>query len=86
MPERTCIGCGRKAEQGALVRLTMSEATVVVDRERRLGGRGAWLHPDESCLEKAAKRKALGRALRRSGATADVAALRVLLTGNARKD
>jgi len=55
-----------------------------VDRVRR-GGRGAWIHPDEACLEKAVRRKAFGRAFRGQVA-AEQEALRAQLTGNARKD
>ena len=44
---------------------------VVPDPERRRPGRGAWLHPDVSCLDLAVRRKAFGRALR-SGVGPDV--------------
>jgi len=83
-PERTCIGCGTRAPAGRLVRLAAVEGRVAVDRERR-GGRGAWLHPSEECLDRAAKRRAFGRAFRRE-VVADAVLLRVQLTGNARKD
>jgi predicted RNA-binding protein YlxR (DUF448 family) len=39
---------------------------VVPDPERRRPGRGAWLHPDVSCLDLAVRRKAFARALRSS--------------------
>jgi predicted RNA-binding protein YlxR (DUF448 family) len=39
---------------------------VVPDPERRRPGRGAWLHPDVSCLDLAVRRKGFGRALRSS--------------------
>jgi len=39
-------------------------AVVLPDPERRLPGRGAWLHPGLSCLELAVRRRAFGRALR----------------------
>ena len=84
-PTRTCVGCGGKAPQRALVRLRAEGDRVIVDRERS-GGRGAWLHPAEPCLERAARRRAFGRALRAEGVRADAAALRVELTGSARKD
>ena len=84
-PERTCIGCGLKAGQADLVRLVLVEGQVAVDRMRR-GGRGAWLHPEPPCLERAVKRRVLARALRAEGVRADAAALRGELTGKARKD
>ncbi len=84
-PVRTCIGCGGRAAQRTLVRVKAVEERVIVDRERS-GGRGAWLHAAPPCLERAMKRRAFARALRAEGARADAAALRVELTGNARKD
>jgi uncharacterized protein len=84
-PIRTCVGCGAKAPQRELVRLVAEGDRVRVDREMS-GGRGAWLHAADPCLERAVKRRALGRALRVEGARADADALRLGLTGNARKD
>ena len=49
--------------------------TCVLDAQRRLPGRGANLHPDPQCLERAERRKAFPRALRVSGPL-DTAALR----------
>jgi predicted RNA-binding protein YlxR (DUF448 family) len=37
---------------------------IVPDPQARLPGRGAYLHPSQTCLEQAQRRKALGRALR----------------------
>ncbi|WP_242340166.1 MULTISPECIES: DUF448 domain-containing protein [Anaeromyxobacter] len=84
-PVRTCVGCGERAAQRQLVRLTTDGERVIFDR-RRGGGRGAWLHASVGCLEKALRRRALPRALRRPEAVVDAAALRVELTGSARKD
>ncbi|HJQ01869.1 MAG TPA: YlxR family protein [Jatrophihabitans sp.] len=39
---------------------------VLPDPRRRAPGRGAWLHPDPACVERAERRRAFGRALRRS--------------------
>jgi len=36
----------------------------VIDRERRLGGRGAYVHPDPACLERAVRRGGLARAFK----------------------
>jgi uncharacterized protein len=46
-----------KDEQNGSVRLAP-------DPQRRLPGRGAWLHPNTACLEQAVRRKAFTRALR----------------------
>ena len=85
-PVRTCVGCGGKAGRRELVRLRIEGERVVIDRDRKGGGRGAWLHADPSCLQQAIKRRALPRAFRGKGASFDASALNVGLTGNARKD
>jgi hypothetical protein len=84
-PIRTCVGCGERTAQRDLVRLRTEGERVIVDR-RRAGGRGAWLHSDAACLEKALRRRAFARALRRKDAIVDAATLRAELTGNPRKD
>ncbi|WP_245812123.1 DUF448 domain-containing protein [Actinophytocola xinjiangensis] len=43
------------------------DGTVALDLRRRAGGRGAWIHPDASCLDKAERRRAFARALRVPG-------------------
>ena len=83
-PERTCIGCGQKAGQAQLVRLALANGRVLVDREKR-GGRGAWLHPAETCLERAVKRRVIARAFRQPAVVADTAVFMELLTRSGRK-
>jgi uncharacterized protein len=75
-----------RADQGELVRLRIDGERVVIDGRRRAGGRGAWLHPAGACLEQAARRRAFAQAFRGPKAAVEVEALRVELTGNARKD
>jgi predicted RNA-binding protein YlxR (DUF448 family) len=60
-PVRTCVGCGRRRAQVELVRL------FVAGGELQLGsgeGRGAYVCPRESCVEKARRSRLLGRSLR----------------------
>jgi predicted RNA-binding protein YlxR (DUF448 family) len=83
-PVRTCVGCGERAEQRALARLRVEGERVVIDRDRS-GGRGAWLHATEECLDKALRRRAFARAFRGKAGSIDADALRAGLTGNARK-
>lgn len=72
-PERTCIGCGRKARKDELLRivLTGDEAAddfvrLVPDSIGRMKGRGAYLCRKRECLELAVKRKAFNRAFRQA--------------------
>lgn len=69
-PVRTCVGCRATGPRSALLRVvavTESAVVLVVDVNRTMPGRGAWLHPDPGCLEKAERRRAFGRALRVAG-------------------
>jgi predicted RNA-binding protein YlxR (DUF448 family) len=52
---------------GELLRITVVDGELVLDLRRRIGGRGAWLHPDLDCLDKAERRRAFARALRVPG-------------------
>ena len=64
---RTCIGCRQSLPVGTLVRVVLDGTRVVVDGQRRLPGRGAWVHPARACVEQADRRRAWGRALRAQG-------------------
>ncbi|MGH3521058.1 MAG: YlxR family protein [Haloechinothrix sp.] len=66
-PVRTCVGCRRRALNSELLRVVAADGRLVVDTRGRLGGRGAWLHPDLECLAAAQRRRAFPRALRVSG-------------------
>lgn len=79
-PVRTCIGCGRKRERAALVRIVAVEGEVVVDRQTRLPGRGAWLC-GSPCVAPAVKRKAFGRAFRGKVGRVDPGRLELALGG-----
>lgn len=71
VPLRRCVGCGRQRPQAELVRLAaVQDEGIVVDRERRRGGRGAYLCPDSSCVKRALARGSLSRALRVPGSGA----------------
>ena len=82
-PIRTCVGCRVRASRAVLLRVVAVEAggdiVVVPDPHHRLAGRGAWLHPDPSCLDLAERRRAFPRALRRVGPL-DSSALREFVT------
>jgi uncharacterized protein len=52
---RTCVGCGKVAPRADLVRCIRSGDGVVVDGAGCAPGRGAWVHPVATCLQKAAR-------------------------------
>ena len=71
-PVRTCIGCRKRELAVELLRMVAvpmgnGQATVAVDTMCRRPGRGAWLHPDDRCLQAAMRRRAFVRALRITG-------------------
>jgi uncharacterized protein len=63
-PVRTCVGCGRKAPQGELLRYVATGRSLRPDPERRRPGRGAYTCRRRSCFERAASRRAFNRTLR----------------------
>ena len=64
-PLRSCIGCNEKKSKKELLRIVREEGgTYSVDVSGRKNGRGAYLCPMLSCLEKAERRKAVFRAFK----------------------
>lgn len=67
-PVRTCIGCRQRADQYHLMRVVLVDAadsrSVVLDEDRRLPGRGAWLHRDARCWDLAESRRGFARAFK----------------------
>lgn len=65
--ERTCVGCKKRDERGALLRLVLAgdPPAVVPDVRRGGAGRGASVHPSRACLEAAVKSGAIRRAFKR---------------------
>jgi uncharacterized protein len=63
---RTCVGCGRKAPQGELVRFVAANSRLEYDPTGRKPGRGAYTCRRLACFERAASRRAFARTLRRT--------------------
>ncbi len=59
-----CVGCRARAGKAALVRIVSSGPGPVLDRDGSAPGRGAYVHPDPSCLVAARRPGVLARALR----------------------
>ncbi|MFD9130403.1 YlxR family protein [Kitasatospora sp. NPDC059571] len=66
-PERTCVGCRKRAAKHELLRVVAVEGVCVPDHRGALPGRGAHLHPDPACLDLAVRRRAFPRAFRLQG-------------------
>lgn len=67
-PQRTCAGCGGKASRNTLIRVVADAGLhLVVDSQRTLPGRGAWVHPAPECVAGAQQRRALPRLLKLPG-------------------
>src|SRR5262249_5780488 len=55
-PTRTCVGCARREDADAMVRVVLGPAgEVAVDVAGGASGRGAHVHARTECLEKACK-------------------------------
>jgi predicted RNA-binding protein YlxR (DUF448 family) len=65
---RTCTGCRAVAPQRELVRVVVDGGRLVVDRERRRPGRGAYVHPRAACVTV----PGLARSFRRNVSLQDV--------------
>nr|WP_133824980.1 YlxR family protein [Actinomycetospora succinea] len=75
---RTCIGCRSRASASELLRVVAVDGIADPDPRHRKPGRGAWVHPDPDCLNRAERRSAFPRALRVPGPL-DTGALHALL-------
>ena len=61
-PVRSCIGCRKKANPSALIRVVLIDGRIVPDINGGAPGRGAWLH--KKCAEGAISRGAFRFALK----------------------
>ena len=63
-PIRSCIGCGRKAPQGQLLRFAAAGGQLVPGAG--MPGRGAYTCRRLACFERAVSRRAFNRTLRKT--------------------
>lgn len=64
IPQRTCIACRQEEGKRSLLRLVRTGEGVVLDVTGKKAGRGAYVHPQPSCWERALRTSLLQRALR----------------------
>jgi predicted RNA-binding protein YlxR (DUF448 family) len=61
-PQRSCLGCGARAEQAELIRLAVTpDGRLIVSRD---AGRGGYLHRRDTCWHQFVARKSHFRAFR----------------------
>ncbi len=64
IPQRQCVGCREMKPKKELLRVVRSpEGEISLDYKGKAPGRGAYICPDAACLKRAAKSRALDRAL-----------------------
>ncbi len=63
IPQRTCVGCRTVMPKRTLVRIVRTPQGVLVDMTGKMNGRGAYLHNQRQCWERALK-GALSHALK----------------------
>ena len=80
VPERTCVGCRTRSPKRDLLRLVRTADGVVrIDEDGDAAGRGAYVHPEDACVERALQRDAIARSLRRSVGADEARKLRGLI-------
>ena len=73
IPTRTCTGCRQVKNKKDLIRVVRDkEGNVFVDVTGRQNGRGAYICPNEECLEKAVKNNGLEKTLKISQISEEV--------------
>jgi hypothetical protein len=68
VPIRTCLVCGKKDDKTALLRIALSvlDKKIILDREQRLQGRGAYVC--QGCLPRLGYTKRVQKAFRNQAA------------------
>jgi uncharacterized protein len=79
VPERRCLGCGRRAPKRELARFVAAPGesgptprALRRDDRGRLGGRGLYVCTRRECFDRAARRRAFQRGARLDGAALEI--------------
>lgn len=65
IPMRQCVGCGQMNEKRLMYRVIKTqEQELFLDKTGRKNGRGAYICPNEECLQKAIKSRGLERSFK----------------------
>ncbi|HML39453.1 MAG TPA: YlxR family protein [Bellilinea sp.] len=63
VPQRTCVGCRQVLAKRSLIRVVRTPEGILIDTTGKAAGRGAYVHDDRSCWDRALK-GALAHALK----------------------
>lgn len=64
-PFRKCVGCQEMKDKKTMIRIVRTDdGRFSIDAGGRQNGRGAYICPDEQCLQKAVRSKGLERSFR----------------------
>jgi predicted RNA-binding protein YlxR (DUF448 family) len=80
-PTRTCVGCGRRDRQSAMLRLRADADSRIACAKTVRTGRSAYVHAARDCVRGLVRSKVLGKSLRRQIAKDTRAALVASLEG-----
>jgi len=56
IPERTCIVCGKKTSKHLLDRYVYLNGNFILDKNKKMDGRGFYICREENCRKKADKK------------------------------
>lgn len=65
-PQRTCIGCRNKFNQQDLIRISLWNDKLILNKTGKSNGRGVYLCKNNDCLNNAIKKKAFHRSFKRN--------------------
>lgn len=62
--ERTCVSCKRKNQEKDMIRIARINNQFIIDKDVKLGGRGAYICKDDACIQNCIKKKTLNRSFK----------------------
>lgn len=76
IPQRSCIACKETQEKRSLIRIVYTDDGIKIDPTGKYPGRGAYLHNNQECWEKAISKGILSRSLKKELTDADIECLK----------
>lgn len=64
IPLRMCVGCRQMQPKHELIKIVKADGALVIDRQKKMFGRGAYLCQNRECIALAQKKRALERSFR----------------------